>query len=227
MPFEGFPPEGLHFLAGLAEHNEKAWFDEHRVEYERGLLEPARDFVEAMGVELEAVYPGVNADPRVNGSIMRINRDTRFSKDKRPFKTHLDLWFWEGVGPSRTRPGFWFRLTPKQLILGAGRHHFEPPLLARYREAVVDERLGPALSEAVDQVQAAGYELGGRHYKRPPAGFDAPPERADLLLHDGLFAGVELPLPEETHTARFPAFCAGYYARLAPLVRWLARLDRG
>jgi uncharacterized protein (TIGR02453 family) len=108
MPFEGFPPEGLAFLAGLAEHNEKAWFDAHRAEYERGLLEPARDFVDAIGPELEAVHPGIHADPRVNGSIMRINRDTRFSKDKRPYKTHLDLWFWEGEGPSRMRPGFGF-----------------------------------------------------------------------------------------------------------------------
>lgn len=224
MAFEGFPPEGLRFLAGLAEHNDKAWFDEHRAAYERSLLEPARDFVEAMGAELEPVYPGINADPRVNGSIMRINHDTRFSKDKRPYKTHLDLWFWEGTGPSRMRPGFWFRLTPERLVLGAGRHHFEPQLLARYREAVVDERLGPALSEAAAAVESAGYELGGRHYKRMPAGFDAPPERADLLLHNGLFAGVEQPLPKVVQTPRFPAFCAAHYAKLAPLVAWLAEL---
>src|SRR5213083_2262987 len=142
MPFEGFPPEGLHFLAGLAEHNEKAWFDEHRGEYERGLLEPARDFVEAMGVELEAVHPGVNADPRVNGSIMRINRDTRFSKDKRPYKTHLDLWFWEGEGPSRGCSGFFLRLEADRLGLGAGMHRFEQEALAGYRRAVDDAGRG-------------------------------------------------------------------------------------
>jgi uncharacterized protein (TIGR02453 family) len=224
MPFAGFPPEGLRFLADLARHNEKAWFDEHRAEYDRCLLEPARDFVEAISPELDAVLPGVHADPRVNGSIMRINRDTRFSKDKRPYKTHLDLWFWEGDGPSRMRPGFWFRLTPEQLVLGAGRHHFEPPLLARYREAVVDDRLGSTLSEAAAKLASAGYELGGRHYKRQPTGFDAPPERQDLLLHNGLFAGIELPA-DKAQTATFPSFCAGHYAKLAPLVAWLSKLD--
>jgi len=223
MAFTGFPPEGLRFLGDLAEHNEKAWFDAHRAEYEQGVLEPARDFVEAIGPELDAVYPGIHADPRVNGSIMRINRDTRFSKDKRPYKTHLDLWFWEGEGRSRMRPGFWFRLTPEQLILGAGRHHFEPPLLTRYRQAVVDEGRGSALSAAVSQVESGGYEIGGRHYKRLPTGFDAAPERQDLLLFNALFGWTELPV-EEAREPSFPAFCAGHYARLAPLVRWLAPL---
>ncbi len=212
MPFDGFPREGLKFLRELRTNNDKRWFDAHRDTYDRALLEPARDFVEAMGDELG---PDVHADPRVNGSIARINRDTRFSKDKRPYKHHLDLWFWKGDGPSRQNAGFWFRLTPDRLILGAGMHHFEPNVLARYRAAV-----GPELRRLVDKLPK-DVDVGGRTYKRPPAGYAADDP---LILHSGLYAGLELPVPKETHTAAFPAFCAKRYGPLAPLVDWLAAL---
>lgn len=225
--FEGFAPEALCFLADLREHNDRAWFQDHRDEYETFLLEPARDLVEALGMELGRFAAGINADPRVGRSIMRINRDTRFSRDKRPYKDHLDLWFWQGEGPSRERPGYWFRLTPERLILGAGMHRFERPVLERYREAVADPSRGGALERAVGVVAEAGYELGGRHYKRVPAGYDVPPERTDLLLHDGLYAGVETAIPPEAHARDFPAFCAGHYRKLAPLVDWLAELTEG
>jgi uncharacterized protein (TIGR02453 family) len=212
VPFSGFPRKGLRFLRELRENNDKRWFDAHRDTYEQALLEPARDFVEAMGDELG---PSVHADPRVNGSIFRINRDTRFSKDKRPYKDHLDLWFWQGDGPSRSCSGYWFRLTPERLVLGAGMHRFEPDTLARYREAV-----GPELRKLVEALPE-DLELGGRTYKRPPAGYAAD---EPLLLHSGLYGGLELKVPKETHTASFPAFCAARYRPLAPLVDWLARL---
>src|SRR5579862_1483254 len=100
--FEGFPRSGLEFLSGLAANNNKAWFEEHRNEYEKCLLEPAKDLVVDLGSKLQdQVSPNIQADPRFNGSIMRISRDIRFSKDKSPYKNWLGLWFWEG-GPRRS-----------------------------------------------------------------------------------------------------------------------------
>ena len=225
MAFDGFSRAALRFLAELEQHNDRAWFHAHRDEYERELLEPARDFVEAMGVELARRGIDVNADPRVGGSIFRINRDTRFAKDKRPYKTHLDLWFWEGAGKSRDRPGYWFRLTPEQLLLGAGMHRFDRTMLERYRETVADERQGRALAAAVAEIEERGLGLGGRNYKRIPAGYDVPADRADLLRHDGLYAWVEFrPPPAEVYTAGFPAFCAARYERLRPVQDWLVAL---
>ncbi len=221
MAFEGFPAEALVFLANLARNNDREWFHEHRDEYDRLLLEPARDFVEAMGDQL----PEAHADPRVGRSIMRINRDTRFSKHKRPYKDHLDLWFWQGEGPSRGCPGYWFRLTPERLILGAGMHSFERDMLERYREAVADGRLGGALVETLERLRADGHEIRGRRYKRVPAGYDVPPERSELLLHAALYTGIELePPPPETATAEFPAFCAARWRTMTPLQEWLVEL---
>jgi len=115
--FRGFPREGLEFLAGLAEDNSRAYFDAHRDIYEAALLAPAKAFVVALGEELRArVAPGLRAEPRVNGSILRINRDTRFTTDKRPYKEHLDFWFWEGDGPSRAYPGLFVRLRQPAVI---------------------------------------------------------------------------------------------------------------
>lgn len=69
----------------------------------------------------------------------------------------------------------------------------------------------------------AGHELGGRHYKRVPTGYDVPPEREDLLLHDGLYAYVELAVPAEAHTSQFPRFCAERWRTLKPVEDWLVR----
>lgn len=227
MAFAGFPREGLLFLGELGRHNERAWFQEHRNEYDDFLLEPARDFVEAIGAEFDRAGIDVHAEPKVGGSIMRIARDTRFSKDKRPYKTHVDLWFWQGSGPSRSCPGYWFRLTPDALLLGAGMHSFEPPLLERYREAVADPVRGEALGRAVTKVSGTGADVWGKTYKRIPRGYEAQGARAELLLHGGLYAGIELTTPPELHTARFPAFCVERYTGLAPLQEWLVELVGG
>lgn len=223
--FAGFPRETFEFLRELESNNERAWFHANRDRYERFVLERARDFVEALGDELRRFDKGVNADPRVGGSIARINRDTRFSRDKRPYKNHLDLYFWDGIGHSRDSPGYWFRVTPNELILAAGMHRLEPPLLERFREAVVDPKRGAALTRAIAKVRAGGFEIGGEQYKRVPRGFDPNHARRDLLLYGGLYAWTRLrPIPREASTPSFPAFCAARYRGMKPVEDWLVAL---
>jgi uncharacterized protein (TIGR02453 family) len=223
ITFAGFPRDGLEFLAGLAEDNTRAYFDARRDVYESALLQPAKAFVTALGDELHArVAPGLRAEPRVNGSILRINRDTRFSADKRPYKEHLDFWFWEGEGPSRERPGLFMRLRPTTVGLGAGMHHFEPTALAAYRAAVADERSGRALEEALAAATGLrGTSLGGETYKRVPRGFAADHPRAALLRHGGLYAAGEWKLPRRVSDRAFVTWTAERLERLAPVERWL------
>jgi uncharacterized protein (TIGR02453 family) len=220
--FRGFRPELLDFLDGLRAHNSREWFQEHRQEYEHVLLEPAREFVITMGERLKAFGDDIHAEPKVHGSIFAINRDTRFSADKTPYKTHLDLWFWQGAGPSRESPGYFFRLTPESLMLGAGMHAFSDRALERFRRAVLDERLGAALEQAANDLAA---EIGGRTYKRVPAGLPADHPRAEWLRHSGLSAQVQLePVPQELFADTLPAFCCAHFERAAPLQRWLVEL---
>jgi uncharacterized protein (TIGR02453 family) len=178
--FSGFDPAALDFLRGLGEHNDRAWFDAHRADYEERLLLPAREFVVALGERLAAIAPAVHADPRVNGSILRINRDTRFSNDKRPYKTHLDLWLWEGDGPSRACSGFFLRIEADAIGYGAGMHHYEKGMLAAYRAAVDDSRRGTALQRAVKKATVSGALVGREGWKRVPAPYPADHPRAEL-----------------------------------------------
>ena len=215
------PKDTIAFLRVLAAHKDRTWFEANRDRYKEAWLEPAVELAEVLGDLLQTLSPDVAVEPRVNGSIGRINRDVRFSKDKRPYKDHLDLWFW--VGDRKRGPGFWFRLTPDELLLGGGMHHFEPPQLERYRTAVADDDRGGALLGEVERLRAAGYAIGGERYKRRPRGFDAPEERAPLLLHEGVFGWVQFSPPtDEVFSAAFPRFCAERFRPLTGLVEWLA-----
>ena len=156
MSFAGFPRELIDFLSELRKNNDREWFQAHRGEYESFLFEPAREFVVAIGDCLSKLGSDIHAEPRVRGSIFAINRDVRFSKDKTPYKTHLELWFWQGDGPSRERPGYFFRLTPESLTLGAGMHGFSDATLERYRNAVLDPITGGKL-EAVANTEQPGH----------------------------------------------------------------------
>jgi uncharacterized protein (TIGR02453 family) len=221
--FAGFPQEGLDLLAGLAADNTRAYFDAHRATYESALLQPAKDFVVALGEKLRArVSPGIRAEPRVNGSILRINRDTRFSADKRPYKEHLDMWFWEGDAPSRERPGLFVRLRPATVVLGAGIHRFEPAALAAYRAAVDNNRTGEALEIAIeDAMMRRGVTVGGLAYRRVPREYDRDHPRAELLRHGALYVSGEWKLPRVVSGPKFVGWVAERLEEMAPVERWL------
>lgn len=220
--FDGFPRGATTFLKGLAKNNSKAWFDEHRDQYDNELMEPAKRFVEAIGPKLAKFAPGIHAEPKVNGSIMRINRDTRFSKDKTPYKHYLGLWFWQGSGKSRECPGFYFGLSGDELTLGGGMHMFGPKQLTAYRKAVADTKKGGELRKAIKATaKVKGLTLHGEHYKKVPRGFDADHPNADLLKHNALYFGVTTKVPAALHTAKGVDHCADFYKKIWPLQKWV------
>jgi len=228
LEFKGFSRQAVAFLRGLAAHNDRDWFADHKAEYETAVLAPARAFVLAMGERLKRLTPGVRFDPRANGSLFRIYRDTRFSPDKSPYKTNLGILFWEGNGPRMDCPGYYFHLEPPTLMIGGGFYVFSRPLLERYRRTVADAEYGPELAAIVKKITARpGYTLGGEHYKRLPAGYDPDPAAAGLLLHDGLYAGCETPIPAELHSAALVDYCFARFKPIEPLHRWLVALVTG
>ena len=223
--FPGFPRECLTFFRELRRNNNRVWFEEHRAGFERAVMDPARSFVVAMGARLERIAPGVHADPRVDRSIFRIFRDTRFSPDKTPYKTNLGLWFWEGEGPRTECSGFYVHIEPGSFFLGVGVYVFPRDLLDAYREAAVDPRHGKALGKAVrDCLRVPGCSIGGRHYKRVPRGHDPQHANAELLLHTGLYAGTDGMPPRELFTPRVLDICEEQFAALLPLHGWLLAL---
>lgn len=218
--YNGFSNETLSFLGKLRRNNNREWFEKNRATYESQLVAPAKLFVIAMAQPLLNISPDINAEPRINAAIRRINRDIRFSADKRPYKDHLDFSF-RYSGGDKEGPGFFLRVMQKSVVIGAGAYMFDKEALVRYRDAVADTP-GKALAQALARVRKAGYEIGGSQLKRVPRGYDAEHARADLLRYSGLYAYSEVDVPDEFYDRRFAAYCARHFTRLAPLASWLA-----
>lgn len=221
VAFEGFSRDLMRFFTELEKNNSKTWFDAHRADYEGLFVGPAKQFVAAMGTVLAKISKDIRADPRINGSIMRVNRDVRFSKDKRPYKASLHILFAEG-GARQASPAFYFGLDAESAYLGGGLFGFRPEQMARYRAAAVDAKQGKALASVVAKVMAVpGMTLGGQHYKRVPRGFDADHANAELLKHAGLYAGVSAPPPPEVFGPGAIDHCLAGFKRVRPLQKWL------
>lgn len=222
--FAGFSPETVKFFEGLSRHNDRGWFEKNRATYEAHVMEPAKAFVTAVGDRLRPLAPRLVAAPRVNGSIFRLNRDTRFSPDPSPYKTNLGIFWWEGPRTKMESPGFYFHLEPPTLMVSAGSYMIPKQGLERYRRAVVDPRRGRELARLVAGLKTLdGAEFGGRHYKRVPAGYDPGHPNAELLKHTGLYVYIEGPIPEEFYSARLVDYAVGRFASFLPLERWLVR----
>lgn len=198
--FTGFPPEGLNFLADLEQNNNKEWFDANRQLFKDSLQQPALRFIEDVGEQLKLKNPKIRYDLRTNGSgsLMRINRDTRFSKDKSPYKTNIAGMWWQGEGKKTEHPAFGFQLEPDGMKLMSGMFAFDKTQLSSYRSAVDGDDLGPKLQELIDRLEAnAEYEVFGESYKRVPRGMDPNHERERLLRFSSLHVA-----PTQTITSR-------------------------
>ena len=216
--FSGFPEGTLTFLTALRTNNNKEWFEAHRSDYDRYYVEPAKAFVQAVGTKLKTAAPAIVADPRVNGSIFRINRDMRFSKDKRPYKDHLDFSFWEG-GKNASPSALFFRISPDGTSIGAGNHSC-PQLLRPLRQAIADPVSGKRLAAVAKKLRTAGCTIEGAHYKRFPRNFSNDGPASEFLLHNSLYVVMEKE-PEVACSKEIVNVCVKQWKAMMPLHRWL------
>lgn len=224
--FDGFSGETVGFFLSLKRNNTREWFSQHKQAFEEEVMEPAKAFVVAMGERLQEIAPNIIAVPQVNRSIFRIYRDTRFSADKTPYKTHLGIFFWEGSRPKMECPGFYFHLEPPNLMLGGGIYMFPKTMLEYYRNAAVHPEYGAELADIIQKIEERkGYTLGGKHYKRIPVGFDPAHPNADLLLYNGLHAGTEDSIPTQLYNHDLLDYCVEKITPLMELHRWMVALN--
>lgn len=219
--FDGFPKEFTKFFADLAMNNTKLWFNEHKSNYEKYVLDPSKLFVIVMGERLEDLSPDINAIPMVNKSLFRLNRDTRFSKDKSPYKTNLGIFFWEGSRKRMECPGFYFHVEANNLMLGGGIYQFPKDLLEPYRKAVINKNSGIELNKIVNKLKEEKISLGGAYYKRVPQGFDPDHENSELLKHNGLYTMVETRIPKEFYSGKLIDYCFERFKKMYPLHKWI------
>lgn len=225
--FIGFPEEGLRFLAELKENNYREWFNDRKNDYHELLVKPAQSFVVSLGKRLSTISENIIYDTRTNGSgsILRIHRDIRFSKDKTPYNTRLRLRFWEGPGAKKERPGFFIGLDETGGGIHGGIYSFPKPLLDKYRESVLDDDSGMKLVNAVDKMRSLkGYRIGGQHYKRVPRGYDEDHPRADLLRFNALYASSPQIPVSVLKKPELVDVCIESIQRMLPIHEWLVEL---
>lgn len=223
-----FPETALDFLQDLTENNNREWFQANKKRYENELRDPAIELVVALGTRLQEHFPNVNYDTAVNGSgsLMRIYRDTRFSKDKTPYKDRIAMGFPEGAGKKMQAPSFGIQISADEAGLMAGTFGFDKEALQIYRQAVVDKKLGAELVKAVKDVQSAGnYDISGAHYKRPPRGFEMPDdERGQYLLYNGLWASYPTIERDIVTSDSFVDTVVEHFVNMSPIQQWLAKV---
>jgi uncharacterized protein (TIGR02453 family) len=226
--FLGFPSQALKFYEELSANNNREWFRANKGRYETHVLLPAQAFVITFGERLKLLSNAIEYDARTSGmgSIMRIYRDMRFSKDKTPFKTNLGIVFWEGRRKKLENPGFYFHLDSTGASLYAGLYRFPKIFLGAYRDAVIDRRLGPDLESILEDFSVGGeFEVGGEQNKRVPRGYDPEHPRARWLRQTGLWVQAPFLDPVVLSSPELVDVCFDYAVSMIPLHKWFVQVD--
>jgi uncharacterized protein (TIGR02453 family) len=228
-PFVGFHPDAIGFLAELAANNERTWFQPRRGEYERLVRRPFEALMVALAPRFAERGIPLGADPR--RSIFRIHRDTRFSKDKTPYKTHQAARFtWLGGGSADMSAhahgaGGYFHFEPGEMYLGGGMFLPQRPLLEAWRRSVIDQpaRVHDALGDP-GFVAAFGTVTTHDPFKRVPSGYPADHPDAELLRMRDVVFGRRLS-DAEVLSPSLPDTIADAFAAAMPVLRMLAELE--
>jgi len=227
--FSGFRPEAIDFLAELAVNNDREWFTPRKADYERLLKGPMEALVAALAEGLAARAIPLLADPK--RSIFRIYRDTRFSKDKSPYKTNLGAtfpWLTRTRGgdaivaeSSAHANGGYFSFQPGEMYVGGGMWRPEKARLDAFRRAIVDEpdRVRAALEDP-GFVAAFGSISAFEQLKRVPPGFPVDGPMADLLRYKDVIFMRHLS-DDEVLSPSLPDILADSYAAGMPVFRFL------
>ena len=169
-----FTEQTIDFLVGLSTNNEREWFNAHKSDYETHLRDPALQYINQIAEPLRQLSPHMTAsDRKQGGSLMRIYRDVRFSRDKTPYKTNVGIQFRHESGKDVHAPGYYVHIALEECFIGAGSWAPDRDALLAYRRAISERPSDwTTVKSLADQ---PGWRLGGHGdaLKRPPRGFSA------------------------------------------------------
>ena len=215
-----FNPSLVKFLRALAKNNNREWFTAHKAQYEEEVQQPALAFIEAMAPRLRKISKHVRADARkAGGSLMRIYRDTRFSREKTPYKTNVGIQFRHEEGKDVHAPGFYFHIEPGSYFLGAGMWHPEREALNGIRDAI--DANGKAWVAARDDRKfTKGWTLEGDSLRRAPAGYPVDHPLIEDLRRTDFIAVQELD-EKDLYSPKLADNVAAAYADTVPFMKFL------
>ena len=215
-PAPRFTEQSVKFLRALKRHNTREWFNAHKSDYESHVRAPMLAVIERLAIDFPRIAPELIASPR---SMYRIYRDTRFSPDKTPYKTHVSAAFSHRTLPKQESAGLYFHLAADQLWIGGGLYAPQGPQLARIREHIA-ANLGRfrSLVEAPALQRMGG--ITGSRLKRVPRGFPPDHEAADYLRLKQYMVGAQL-APTLALSPRFYSSLVRRFTVLAPFIQFL------
>jgi len=221
MTFSGFPKDFFAFFRELKAHNERAWFEANKVRFRDSVQAPMGVFIAEMAPRLAKISRHFMADPRPNGgSMFRIYRDIRFSKDKRPYKEHAACHFRHALGKDVHAPGYYMHFGPGEVFFGGGLWMPPPEALAKIREAIASKPANwkkayenPAFRKYFDGVR-------GEALTRPPRGFAPNQPFIDDIKRKSFYAMHEAS-PKLASSPALVDEVADAFAALAPLMKFL------
>ncbi|NQY22084.1 MAG: DUF2461 domain-containing protein [Campylobacteraceae bacterium] len=188
MIFDGFNEKALGFLDEINENNNKVWFENNRYRWKEYILDANVAYVEEMGEHLIALDPFIKAKPKVSGSLFKIYRDVRFSKDKTPIKTKIGIIFWRGNTHRMQSSSFYMHYTSSEVFVASGIRTFKTDLLKQYREYIKVEKNAQELDGILNDLKEDGIQVVEPYYKRYPQGFKKEDKYAHLSLFNCLYA---------------------------------------
>ena len=210
-------PELFRFLGELRAHNERSWFEANKERYLNRVRDPVLAFIAAVAPKLVAISPHIVADPRpTGGSLLRIYRDTRFARDKTPYKTNVGVRFPHGAGKDIHGPGYYLHLAPGEVFMGAGMWHPDADALHAVREAIVKDARGWRRAQRLPLAH------GDESLRRAPRGFDPDHPLVEDLKRTSFTVGRRFTEKQ----ACSPAFAETFVSACrqeAPLMKFLAR----
>jgi uncharacterized protein (TIGR02453 family) len=207
-----FDEETLAFLRELKRHNDRSWFSKNKQRYERSVKEPFLQFIEDAGPELRGISRHLVADPRpVGGSMFRIYRDVRFSRDKSPYKPYASAHF--PLGKGIHGPGYYLHIQPGDSMLAGGIWMPDAGSLQAIRDRIS--------GHAGDWRKARrDLDEDGGALKRPPRGFSPDDPMIEDIKRKSFTSSIPLTDAQITGTALMKTFVRGC-ERLAPLMKFL------
>ncbi len=217
-----FTSKTFTFLSALGKNNTREWFEEHKQDYEDLVRAPALDFISDMGNELPAISKHFRAVPKkVGGSLMRVQRDTRFSRDKTPYKTNIGMHFRHEIGKDIHAPGYYVHIEPGECFVAIGLWHPEPDVLFKVREAILKQG-DQWVKVRDDKTFRRHYSLEGDMLVNAPRGYAKDhPLVEDLKRKD--FIGLASLNKAEVTSANFRTLVAERFRQATPYMRFLCQ----
>ena len=218
--YVGFEKSSLEFLEQLAANNNRDWFNENKPRYEEHVLDVALRFIQSMQDPLAEIAPHFTAVPqRVGGSLMRVYRDTRFSRNKLPYKTNVGIQFRHELARDVHSPGYYVHVDPGRVFVGVGMWRPDADSLRAIRERIVAK---PAEWKRAlgDTKFRRHFELGGESLSRAPRGFDKDHELIEDIKRKSFIAVRDLDV-EDCLRAQFQRKVEASFAAATPFMKFL------